>query len=252
MILVTPQPRKVARYGWTPDLPDFNDYRYAKVVKPLANRPRHTDLRAKMPPVVDQGDLGSCTANALAGAFGFLHPKLAAVSRLFLYYNERVIEHTVSQDAGAMIRDGVKVLNKIGVCLESTWPYNVAKFATKPPLTANTEAATHKVSSYIRLTTHTDKLDCLAQGFPFVFGFTVYPDFQSDYVAKTGLLPMPTLGQPKLGGHAVCAVGYDEDKKQWLVRNSWGVDWGVAGYFTMPFDYLDNTDLSDDFWTLRA
>ena len=93
---------------------------------------------------------------------------------------------------------------------------------------------------------------CLAEGFPFVFGFTVYDGFESASVAKSGKLNLPKPGEKVLGGHAVCAVGYDDKAKRVIVRNSWGTDWGMKGFFTMPYDYVSNSSLADDFWTLRG
>jgi len=93
---------------------------------------------------------------------------------------------------------------------------------------------------------------CLAEGYPFVFGFTVYRSFESREVAKSGVLDMPQRDEKVMGGHAVMAAGYDDRAKRFLIRNSWGADWGKQGYFTMPYAYLDNRNLSDDFWTIRA
>jgi C1A family cysteine protease len=236
------------RYTWKPDLPDHRDHIYR--AGDMSGLPDKVDLRPKCLPVFDQGQLGSCTANALCGAVGFLHPKLTG-SRLFVYFNERTIEGTVNQDAGAMIRDGVKSLNKLGVCPEKEWPYDIAKFKAKPPAKAFTDALGNTIASYERLKTEGDMLHCLAAGFPFVFGFTVYDSFESDEVAKTGALNLPTAGEKQLGGHAVMAVGYDRKAERIIVRNSWGPKWGQAGYFTMPFAYLTHRGMSDDFWTLR-
>ncbi len=92
---------------------------------------------------------------------------------------------------------------------------------------------------------------CLADGYPFVFGFTVYESFESATVARTGRANLPKPGEKVLGGHAVMAVGYNDKQKRFIVRNSWGTGWGKKGYFTMPYAYLDDRDLSDDFWTIR-
>ena len=238
----------VKLYTWKPDLPDARDHIFTfDAAAPL---PQSVNLQAGCPPIVDQGQLGSCTANALSGAVGFIHQDLKA-SRLFIYYNERVIEGTVSQDAGAMLRDGIKTLHKQGVCQESEWPYKISKFKSKPSKKCYTDGLPHVISGYQRLTTLTDMLQCLAAGYPFVFGFTVYDSFESAAVAKTGIVNMPTAGEGVLGGHAVMAVGYDQTTKRFRVRNSWGTGWGQAGYFTMPFDYLTHRGLSDDFWTVR-
>ena len=162
-----------------------------------------------------------------------------------------MIEHDVSQDNGAMLRDGIKALASKGVCSEKQWPYVISKFARKPCVCCYIKALSHKITSYYRLNTLNDMTSCIDSGFPFVFGFTVYDSFESDEVAKTGIVKMPTATESVLGGHAVMACGYDKGKKLFLVRNSWGSDWGQHGYFQMPFDYMTNRDLSDDFWTIR-
>ena len=242
--------------GWIPDLPDHRDFRYA-ALRPAALRlPKSVDLRLRMSPVENQGQLGSCTANALAGALEFLEIKrgerLVDLSRLFIYYNERVIEHSVRTDSGAMIRDGIKSLAAQGVCPEKMWPYQVSAFTRKPPAACYTRARKHALRSYHRIASLNEMRACLAQGFPFVFGFSVYESFASAAVAKGGVLDLPKPREQQLGGHAVCAVGYDDKARRLLVRNSWGRGWGMKGYFTMPYDYAASRDLSDDFWTIRA
>ena len=119
--------RKVKGYGWVPDLPDARDYMYAAPLQVLTGLPPKVDLRPQCPPVLDQGALGSCTANAIANAHLFDQRKQKAKqpflpSRLFIYYNERVMEGTVHSDAGAMIRDGIKSIAKQGTCAEKQWP----------------------------------------------------------------------------------------------------------------------------------
>ena len=242
-------------YGWLPDLPDHRDTLYGAVHRMPATLPPSVDLRRLCSAVEDQGDLGSCTGNALAGAVEFLEKKdrltVVNVSRLFIYYNERAIEHSVNADAGAMVRDGIKTLVKQGVCSEKRWPYVISRFTLKPSRACYKEAADHQVTAYARLQTLDEMRACLADGYPFVFGFTVYEAFASVEVARTGVVSMPKPRERMIGGHAVLAVGYDHAKRRFLVRNSWGSGWGMKGYFTMPYDYLGNRDLSDDFWTIR-
>jgi C1A family cysteine protease len=222
----------------------------------MVTLPRKVDMRSKCSPVEDQGQLGSCTANALVGALEFLELKdgaqFADLSRLFLYYNERVIEGTVDQDSGAFIRDGIKSLAKQGVCTEPEWPYKISRFTKKPSRDCYRAAKKHRILSYHRITTVDEMRNCLAEGFPFVFGFTVYDAFESAAVAKSGVLNMPGPKEKMAGGHAVMAVGYDDAARRFVIRNSWGSDWGQKGYFTMPYDYLSpDNNLADDFWTVR-
>lgn len=242
-------------YGWQPDLPDHRDFQLKSTLH-LSKLPPSINLQANMPPVYDQGQLGSCTANAIAAAFSYCLQleQLPAFmpSRLFIYYNERLMEGTTRQDAGAQIRDGVKSLNKQGVCPETEWPYIVSKFRQKPLKKCYTDAIQHPLSSYHRVNrTLADIKACLAEGFPIVFGFSVYEYFESDQVAQTGILFMPSGGEKCLGGHAVLCVGYDDATQRFRIRNSWGENWGQQGYFTMPYAYLLDENLSDDFWTLR-
>lgn len=244
-------------YGWLPDLPDHRDLMYSAIAPRLRPLPEKMDLRPKCSPIENQGDLGSCTANALAGAVEFLEVKgggrLVNVSRLFIYYNERVIEGTVKEDSGAFLRDGIKSLAKQGVCPEREWPYKIASFTRKPSAQCYKNAKKHQITSYHRINTVDEMRTCLAEGFPFVFGFTVYQAFESEAVAKSGVVNMPAADEKMVGGHAVMAVGYDNAERRFIVRNSWDTDWGMKGYFTMPYDYLDpHSSLSDDFWTIRA
>ena len=246
------------KYGWKPDLPDHRDFTYS-ISRKVANitLPAKVDLRPLCPPVYDQGELGSCTGNAIAGAIEYEQikkkdPKPFIPSRLFIYYNERVLEGTVSQDSGAMIRDGMKSVNLQGACTETTWPYNVAKFKKKPTAKAYKEGTNYQTKVYARVPQDLNSLkSCLAAGDPFVFGFTVYASFESDVVAKTGVMPMPTPNETVLGGHAVLCVGYDDSTQRFIVRNSWGPNWGQKGYFTMPYAYLTNNSLADDIWVIK-
>lgn len=243
------------KYTWNPDLPDQRDYQFTASI--TGSLPTSTDLRKAMPPIYDQGNLGSCTANSVAGAAEFLLKKEKKSdfmpSRLFIYYNERMIEGTINQDSGAALRDGVKVLNKYGVCDELIWPYKISKFKNKPTNTCYTKALLNEAVSYSRITNSVnDMKSCLAQGYPFMFGFTVYDSFESAAVAKTGIVPMPSKTEKVLGGHAVLAVGYDDSKQWFIVRNSWGSGWGDKGYFYMPYQYISNSNLVDDRWVVTV
>jgi C1A family cysteine protease len=243
--------------GWVPDLPDGRDLLYAAPLKPLAKLPEKVDLRKQCPKVYDQGELGSCTANAIAAALEFdqMKQRLKNVftpSRLFIYYNERAMEGTVESDSGAMIRDGVKSVNKRGACKESSWPYKIERFREKPGKGCYAEGRKHQAISYMRVNQSLGQLKgCLAEGFPFIFGFAVYESFVNRKVEETGEVRMPRAREEFLGGHAVLAVGYDEDAQRFIVRNSWGNKWGKNGYFTMPYPYLLQSSLSRDFWTIR-
>ena len=243
------------KFGWLPDLPDQRDIMYAAPVTVMLSLPTAVDLRNQCPPVYDQGQLGSCTANALSGAYEFDLKKQKKPdfmpSRLFVYYNERVLINTVNSDSGAYIRDGIKTMNLQGVCPEKDWPYDVTKFTVKPSAKCYAEASKCQVKSYQRLVNSLSQLKgCIAEGFPFVFGFTVYESFQSAEVAKTGVMPMPEQGEKTIGGHAVCAVGYDDSKSAFIIRNSWNTTWGIKGYFYMPYAYITG-NLCSDFWTVR-
>jgi C1A family cysteine protease len=202
---------------------------------------------------------GNCTANASGAAFEFcqLKEKLPhhwVPSRLFIYWNERVMEGDPESDGGAQIRDGIKSLATIGACSEDLWPYDITKFAVKPPQPCFENASKHLAVSYQRIdNTNIGQIKtCLASGYPIVFGFTVYASFESQEVASTGIMPMPQPNEEVLGGHAVLCVGYDDSKQMFIVRNSWGSSWGDQGYFHMPYAYMTNPSLSDDFWTIRV
>jgi C1A family cysteine protease len=248
---------KIARYGWLPDLPDQRDHFYAAPVALGGVLPARVDLRPRCPPVYDQGQLGSCTANAIAAAIEFDRDKQKlpefTPSRLFIYYNERVIEHTVDIDSGAQIRDGIKSVAKQGDCPEPEWPYVIARFRTKPPARCYADALQYRVILYQRLTPVLGQLKgCLASGYPFVFGFTVYESFESARVARTGHAPLPRSGERAIGGHAVVGIGYDDARQWFIIRNSWGSRWGIKGYFTLPYAYVTDDNLASDFWTIRV
>ena len=245
--------------GWIPDLPDHRDFLLSLPPVTADQIPAKVDLRENDSPIFNQGNLGSCTAQAIAAAYIFNLKKqqeeLFVPSRLFIYYNERRMINTVKQDSGAMLRDGIKSIHTEGVCPEPSWPYDITQFKKKPKRRCYKEALNYQTISYSRVARDLDSFKgCLAYGLPFVFGFSVYESFYTREVAKTGMMKWPELSEKRLGGHAVLAVGYDDtlDGGRFIVRNSWGTGWGDKGYFYMPYKYLTNKGLADDFWVIQS
>ena len=251
------------KYGWIKENVDKRDLKYKvhrhsiNEVKPML--PRSIDLRKTMPPVFDQGELGSCTGNAISGALGYLRyndPSLEdwSPSRLFIYYHERVLEGTTEEDNGAMIRNGIKVIGKMGAPPEALWPYDLSKWKTDPSEAIDTEAHKYLAMTYYRVdwTDLEEVKGCLAAGFPIVFGFSVFSNLDSVGHGDKAVLTMPSAHDKPEGGHAVVLCGYNSDKQLFLVRNSWGETWGDKGYFWMPEKYITDPELSDDYWTIRV
>ncbi|KLU66877.1 papain family cysteine protease [Desulfosporosinus acididurans] len=216
--------------------------------------PHVVDLRSGCSPVVDQGELGSCTANAIAsGLREYLElrsGKLTPLSRLWLYWGERKLEGTVADDSGASIRDGMKVLHKFGCSPESDWPYDITKFKETPPIISFIDALHFRISEYHRVQNLSDLKSALAKGYPVVIGIKIYESFESQAVAENGIVPLPQKDEQYLGGHAVLAVGYRDDNDNSgivICRNSWGENWGANGYFFLPYGYFAENVL--DMWT---
>ena len=242
------------KYGWRPDKPSIHDHilNFGAMGTAIADT---VDLRetGHLPPVYDQGQLGSCTGNGTAAAVEYglkaQNKHDFTPSRLFIYYNERVIEGTVGVDAGAEIRDGIKVVATQGVCDEALWPYDISKFTDKPSDAAYNAAKKGIIKQYSRVPVALHNIqNVLTHKVPIVFGCTLYDSFESNEVAQTGMVPMPSVSENQVGGHCMLMVGYT--KTHFIVRNSWGAAWGDQGYCYMPFDYLTNSNLADDFWAI--
>jgi C1A family cysteine protease len=242
------------KYHWVRDPIDSRDHLYHPVS--LNTIPTHVDLRNYASPIDDQGQLGSCTGNAIAGAIDLIdkkNNKSLRVSRLFIYYQERLLEGDINQDNGAYIRDGIKACYTYGAPLETLAPYNINQFAVKPSNAAYADALNRKVTGYQKCANFSAVKNALAIGNPVVVGFDVYSSFESYSVAATGIMPYPnTRREQLLGGHAVCLVGYDDARSWFIARNSWGTSWGDKGYFYMPYQVIQNTSMSSDFWVISA
>jgi len=263
--------------GWHRDLPDMRDHTLeteavAKVLakspvlkKAAKSLPASVDLRKYCSPIEDQGQLGSCTANAGVGmveyferrAFG----KHVDASRLFLYKVTRQLLGFTGDD-GAYLRDTMKALVLFGVPPEKYWPYDIARFNDDPSSFCFSYAQSYQAIKYYRLdppntstaTVLKNVKTSLAGNLPAMFGFSVYSSMPPGGDGK-GEIPYPGSGDTLEGGHAVLAVGYDDQKKigsakgALLIRNSWGTGWGDHGYGWLPYAYIEN-GLADDFWSL--
>lgn len=260
-------------YGWKPGLPDVRDW-----VQPFAAAkvPDSVDLvsTGKFPPIWDQGQLGSCVAHGVPRLYVYDSGDASfEPARLFVYYNGRVIEGTVDYDSGLTIADGIKALNRQGAPPEDDWPYDVERFADKPPTKAYDDGKLREAVKYARVSqTDAAMRACLAAELPFAIGFTVYDSFESDATAASGVVAMPGRSEQVLGGHCMAIVGYmpgadvadalrsdgldvgavDTSATYYKAANSWSENWGHAGYCYMPSAYLRSKSLASDFWTVQT
>ncbi|CAB4130179.1 Peptidase_C1 domain containing protein [uncultured Caudovirales phage] len=223
----------------------FNQYK-------LSNTPLRevVDLRPWASTIEDQRHLGSCTGNAIVGAYEMLLKRDAPtqyteLSRLFVYYNARLFDNAVDVDVGAFLYDGVRALQRWGICSEDLCPYIIQNFAVQPSLPSYVDAATRKIKNYYRLQTLNQILDALNHNYPIPFGANVYPAFEN-ITSTNPMLPTPLYSEEPLGAHAMCMVGYNIPRRLILVRNSFGRDWGEEGHCWMPFEYVLNESL--DCW----
>ena len=215
------------------------------------------DLRRHCPPVYDQLHLNSCSANAIAGALRYIElkegrPHVSSPSRLFIYYNERVLAGVVGTNCAVPLRDGFRTISKIGTCPEALWPYLVRRFRRHPAPRCYDASQLHRAIAYYRIRRAVSQLRaCLAEGFPFVMALAVHRSMLGRQVRRTGIVSMPASRDPLSGGHAVLAVGYDHAKRLITFRNSWGAAWGDGGYGYLPYAFFTSPSLTWDFWTMR-
>ena len=225
--------------------------------------PTKFSLRKDMPPVLDQGRLGSCVSNATANALRHClkkeHLIEFAPSRLYMYYYTRLIEGNPNEDTGTTIRDMMKELNTYGDCHEDLWPYDILQFAKRPSNKCTKEGLTHiKNVKYraVRQNLNTIK-SALFSGYPVIFGCQVFESFQSNESIRTGNIPMPDTNREELlGGHCVSLCGFDDSTKLFTFQNSWSIGSeehpiGDKGYFTLPYEYVVSKRLCSDFWIVN-
>ena len=221
--------------------------------------PPRVDLRPHLTQVENQSEVSSCTANAMAGAYEYLAKRALGesgdVSRLFIYYNAREYDGGVTGDTGCTIAAAIQVLQELGACNELTWAYDEARINHRPLSDAYDEALNFLIEEAHEIEVDLDAMKhCLAEGFPFTFGLTLFASF--DRAGKRGLVPMPDPdgedGREEHGDHAMLCVGYSDQSQAFIVRNSWGEEWGDRGYCYIPYDYLANPEYCDECWAIRA
>lgn len=220
------------------------------------NLPSEFSLQNEMPPVWDQGDKNCCTAEAATAAYQH-RMKLENLppfdaSKLFLYYNERLLEGDPDKDDGATVRDSMVALQQYGNVPEDLFPFDDADVFTKPSPSDYATAAKRKVVSFKAVDQNETAIKtAIFSHNPICFGILVYDSFETDSVAQTGMVPMPNKQfDRELGGHAVVIVGWNDSLRCFIVRNSWGENWGRDGYFFLPYDYVLDPTLSSEFWII--
>jgi hypothetical protein len=218
----------------------------------LAERVAHLERTIK-----DQGDEGSCTGFSLSSAReALLGADRIALSPAFIYYEERRIERSAGRDSGAMIRDGLKVLAKEGVCPEDAMPYVAGQYTTPPGPGAFDAATGYRIAAYHRATSLHALQAAIAARHPVVLGISVYRSFEEN-VGPDGKVPMPAPGEELRGGHAILVVGYRRDAKApgggWLtLNNSWGVGAGKGGQFFLPYAYAVDRRYTFETWVIEG
>jgi C1A family cysteine protease len=230
----------------------FNDHieRFGASVNNID--PNIVDLRKWMPPAEDQGDSSSCIENAIVGAMGFLQirnglPFQGLLSRLFIYYNARVLENDVNKDEGSLVEDGLLSLCKFGAPLESEWVFDLNKIFVKPTPQCYTDGLKNCLNSYYNIPdeNYSEMIKkALKSDHPVIFGMQVNNDYMN---YNGGILQSYSDKSEPDGGHCQVICGFNDNEKYWIIRNSWGQDWGEGGYCRMAYDYLDKAGASD-FW----
>jgi len=216
--------------------------------------PSYYSLYIYLPAVINQGNLGSCTACSLSTAVETLEKiyklnHFKNLSPLFLYYNERKELHTISKDSGSSLSVGINCLQITGICPQVDCPYNISKFKICPSVKAYRDALTYKINNVIQVIYDINTIKSILQNYPVVIGIMVYSSFENDSVTITGMIPYPNVNnETYLGGHALCMYGYDDSTQCFLARNSWGPNWGINGNCNIPYEYILDQTLTLEMW----
>ena len=245
------------KYNLKFSAPDSRDFKHVSFLK-ASILPKKFDLSAEMPPVLDQGSLGSCTSQSCSNILRHLLKKEDLPefqpSRLYIYWNTRVAIEGVAptEDSGCCIRDVCKALTEYHACDESFWPYDITKYAVHPPIEAYKNANVHTGISYYAIEQNLLSIKkALYEKFPIMFGIQIYESLETEEVMKTGIIPMPnTVKEQLYGGHCVTLTGYNDETHMFTLQNSWG-NVGNHGFFNIPYDYVLNPHLASDFWVLN-
>lgn len=217
--------------------------------------PASVDLRPDCSPVENQGRVGSCTANAVVGSLEYWQisegSSYTDLSRLFVYYNARRFSDREQVDTGTSMDHVMAALLGYGACAEPIWPYDHDRWNMKPPEHVYASAVRFPELHYARVSPGMERQYVLAAGFPIIFGMGVPEILMMKIGAETGYMPRPETGfeAPK-GAHAMLIVGYDDARRVWIVRNSWGSAWGDQGYVYIDYDVLDHYAFKDGYWTV--
>lgn len=223
---------------------DNRDFTYTK-----NNQQNKTIFELKMPIIYDQGNLGSCVSNAIALYIYYLlkiNP-----SRLYIYFNGRAVgNYNLNEDTGLNVRDGCKSIQKYFITNENNCPYIINNFSKLPDFNAYNNAIKFSDMNYYSVNQTIPSIkSCLNNNLPVIFGIAVYSSFYN--ASQTGIVPMPDINSENLlGYHCILIIGYDDNMQRFKCANSWGINWGINGYFYLPYNYVLNINLSFDFWCI--